>query len=82
MGSVSCSVTEPRTPVPWTTDLDAGMTGPLARNRSLSHKPRKVFLARDLKTKQESCKRRFKGMKWNVQMKFKIAAHGGAAGVS
>lgn len=36
IGSVSCSVAERRTPVPLDhADLDAGMTGPLARNREL-----------------------------------------------
>lgn len=44
----------------WTMDFSAGMADPWQGIGSLSHKPRGVFLARDLKTKQESFKMRFK----------------------
>lgn len=53
-------------------DFDAGMGGPWQGIGSLSHKPRGIFWARELKTKQESFKMRFKGDKVeNVQMKLK-----------
>lgn len=61
MGNTGCSVTELRTPVPL--DHGFGCWAPWQGIGSLSHKPRKIFLARDLKTKQESFKIRFKGDK-------------------
>lgn len=44
-------------------DFDAGMTDLWQRIGSLSHKPRGIFLAGALKTKQESFKMSFKGDK-------------------
>lgn len=43
--------------------FDAAMRDPWQGIRSLSHKPRGIFLARDLKTRQGSFKMRFKGDK-------------------
>lgn len=64
-GTQSCSMADLRPWIElfWTIDLSAGLTGPWQGIRSSSHKPRGIFLAGALKTKQESFKMRLKGDK-------------------